>query len=71
MNRIPAARALLVLVSILGIVLVANAQNTYNGGGGVMAPSANVKPPGLKNVGIEQRLNEQVPANLAFRDETG
>jgi protein SCO1/2 len=70
-NRIPAARALLVLVSILGIVLVANAQNTYNGGGGVMAPSANVKPPGLKNVGIEQRLNEQVPANLAFRDETG
>jgi protein SCO1/2 len=65
------ARALLVLVSMLGFVLVANAQNTYSGGGGIMAPSANVKPPGLNNVGIEQRLNEQVPANLAFRDETG
>jgi protein SCO1/2 len=46
-------------------------QNMYSGGGGIMAPSANVKPPGLKNVGIEQRLNAQVPADLAFRDETG
>jgi len=36
-----------------------------------MAPSANVKPPGLTNVGLEQRLNAQVPADLAFRDETG
>jgi protein SCO1 len=57
---------------VLGSVLLANAQNMYNGGGGgIMAPSANVKPPGLNNVGIEQRLNEQVPANLEFRDETG
>jgi len=47
------------------------AQNMYSGGGGIMAPSANVKPPGLTNVGIEQRLNAQVPADLAFRDETG
>ena len=36
-----------------------------------MAPSANVKPPGLKNVGIEQRLDAQVPGDLVFRDETG
>jgi len=43
----------------------------YSGGGGIMAPSANVKPPGLTNVGLEQRLNAQVPADLAFRDETG
>jgi len=39
--------------------------------GGIMAPPANVRPPGLKNVGIEQRLNEQIPPNLVFRDETG
>ena len=32
---------------------------------------ANMRPPGLKHVGIEQRLNEQVPLDLAFRDETG
>ena len=38
---------------------------------GVMSPPANVRPPGLKNVGIEQHLNEQIPPELAFRDETG
>ena len=38
---------------------------------GTMSPPANVRPPGLKNVGIEQRLNQQVPLDLAFRDETG
>jgi protein SCO1/2 len=35
------------------------------------APPANMRPPGLKHVGIEQHLNEQVPLNLAFKDETG
>lgn len=30
-----------------------------------------VKPPGLENVGIDQRLNEQVPLDLEFKDETG
>ena len=39
--------------------------------GGLMAPPSNVRPPGLRDVGIEQRLNEQVSPNLAFRDETG
>jgi protein SCO1/2 len=38
---------------------------------GIMSPPANVRPPGLKNVGIEQRLNEQIPPGLAFRDEGG
>jgi protein SCO1/2 len=38
---------------------------------GVLSPPANVRPPGLKNVGIEQRLNEQVPLGLVFRDESG
>jgi len=38
---------------------------------GILSPPANVRPPGLKNVGIEQRLNEQIPLDLAFRDETG
>jgi protein SCO1 len=30
-----------------------------------------VAPPGLVDVGIDQRLNEQVPLKLAFRDEQG
>ena len=38
---------------------------------GILSPPANVRPPGLKNVGIEQRLNEQIPPELAFRDEAG
>jgi protein SCO1 len=38
---------------------------------GTMSPPANVRPPGLKNVGIEQHLNEQIPAALTFRDESG
>jgi protein SCO1/2 len=38
---------------------------------GILSPPANVRPPGLKNVGIEQHLEEQIPADLAFRDETG
>ncbi|PYV88720.1 MAG: SCO family protein [Acidobacteria bacterium] len=38
---------------------------------GIMSPPANVRPPGLANVSIEQRLGEQVPGNLEFRDESG
>ena len=38
---------------------------------GIMSPPANVRPPGLKNVGIEQHLNQQLPLDLAFVDETG
>ncbi|PYX72894.1 MAG: SCO family protein [Acidobacteria bacterium] len=40
-------------------------------GGGIMAPPANQRPPGLANVGIEQHLSEQIPQNLTFRDESG
>jgi len=36
-----------------------------------MAPPANQRPPGLANVGIEQHLNEQIPPDLTFRDESG
>ena len=62
------ARSILqgVLVAIAG--LGAFAQDM---GQGVMAPPANVRPPGLKNVSIEQHLNEQLPLSLSFRDETG
>ena len=38
---------------------------------GILSPPANVRPPGLKNVGIEQHLNEQIPPALGFRDEAG
>src|SRR5262249_57047526 len=38
---------------------------------GIMSPPANVRPPYLTNVGIEQHLDGQVPADLAFVDDTG
>ena len=38
---------------------------------GILSPPANVRPPGLKNVGIEQHLDEQIPPDLTFRDDTG
>jgi protein SCO1/2 len=38
---------------------------------GIMSPPANVRPPGLKNIGIEQHLDEQIPPDLTFREETG
>jgi protein SCO1/2 len=38
---------------------------------GIMSPPANMRPPRLENVGIEQHLDAQVPRDLPFRDETG
>jgi protein SCO1/2 len=60
-NWVVAAAALLLSVSAWG-----QGMNR-----GIMSPPANVRPPGLQNVGIEQRLNEQIPPDLTFRDETG
>ncbi len=34
-------------------------------------PSAQVSPADLSNVGIDQRLDQQVPLDLQFKDETG
>lgn len=38
---------------------------------GAVTPPPNLRPPGLKHVGIEQNLNQQIPPGLEFRDETG
>lgn len=38
---------------------------------GIMSPPTNVRPPNLQNVGIEQHLDGQVPADLAFVDDSG
>ena len=35
------------------------------------AQAQNVRPAPLRDVGIDQRLNEQLPLDLTFRDETG
>jgi protein SCO1/2 len=38
---------------------------------GMMSPPANMRPPGLEQVGITQKLDAQLPLDLKFRDETG
>jgi protein SCO1/2 len=61
-------RILIAAFSALLVTLPAFGQGMTKG---IMSPPANVRPPGLLNVGIEQHLDEQIPADLNFRDETG
>jgi len=51
-------------------ILIASAfgQGMNNG---IMSPPANVRPPGLKNVGIQQNLNQPIPPDLMFQDDLG
>ena len=51
------------------LVSGAFAQNMNTGG--LMAPPASAKPIGMEDVGIQQRLEQQIPLELTFRDETG
>jgi len=55
----------------LAIVLLASSAFGQMMSKGIMSPPANVRPPKLENVGIEQHLDGQVPPDLTFRDETG
>src|SRR2546429_6617393 len=57
-----------ILLAILTLCSAALGQGMTKG---IMSPPANVRPPGLKKVGIEQHLNEQIPPKLIFRDENG
>lgn len=68
-RALPVFARAFVVTSILS--LFAAAASAQGMGPSIMSPPSNVRPPGLKNVGIEQRLNEQLPLSLAFRDETG
>jgi protein SCO1/2 len=60
-----------IAISILGTTLLAGTAFGQGMTQGIMSPPANMRPPGLKNVGIEQHLNDQIPPDLNFRDETG
>ncbi len=54
--------------AMVGVVLLAGMAQAQL----FMPPeSKTVAPPGLEGVGIDQRLNEQVPLDLTFKDETG
>src|SRR6266571_4982591 len=55
----------------LVMVLLAGTASGQGMGSGIMSPPPNVRPPGLKNVGIQQNLNQQIPPDLIFTDDLG
>jgi protein SCO1 len=56
---------------ILSLILLTTAAFGQGMSKGIMSPPANVRPPYLQNVGIDQHLDAQVPADLAFTDDSG
>jgi len=65
----PSAQAVVAL--LLGMLLWVTTAGGQAMTQGIVSPPANLRPPGLKHVGIEQHLNQQIPPSLSFRDETG
>ena len=59
------------LLSLATILVLASAAFGQAMTQGIMSPPANVRPPYLQNVGIEQHLDAQIPPDLAFTDDTG
>jgi protein SCO1/2 len=61
------------MLARVGVAMLLLAVSAWGQGmsKGIMSPPANVRPPRLENVGIEQRLDRPLPPDLAFRDETG
>jgi protein SCO1/2 len=56
------------VVSLLVVLLLAASVRAQQPDVG---QPATAQPDALRDVGVDQRLNEQVPLDLAFRDETG
>src|SRR5689334_19581861 len=56
------------VIIVIGAAAIAHAQ-PYKDRQSAIA--ASVLPPGLRNVGLDQKLKEQVPLDLRFRDEAG
>jgi protein SCO1/2 len=63
--------SLMIAAILLGTITLCSAALGQGMSKGIMSPPANVRPPGLKNVGIEQHLNEKIPPELTFQDENG
>jgi protein SCO1/2 len=63
LNSITAMAASLVFMTATAV-----GQGMTNG---ILSPPASIRPPGLKNVGIQQNLNQPVPLDLMFTDDLG
>jgi protein SCO1/2 len=60
-----------IAVYVLALVGVAQAQPFRGQMGSLSSPPTDKRPPMLKQVGIEQHLDQQISPDLAFRDESG
>jgi protein SCO1 len=57
---------------VLGVLVVlATSALAQNMSTGIMGPPASAKPVGMDDVGIHQRLEQQIPLDLTFLDESG
>ena len=67
------ATAVVITAAIAAAAVPAHAQPAQPAGAPMEAPGspANAKPGLLNKIGIDQRLNERVPLDLMFKDETG
>jgi protein SCO1 len=66
-NQIRGSLAKLAAIVVLAAVCAFGQGMTS----GIMSPPANVRPPGLKNVGLQQNLNQPLPLDLTFTDDLG
>lgn len=66
-----AVKPLFVQLAILGVATLAVAQAPSSFRDKSMAPPSQVAPADLANIGIDQRLNQAIPLDLEFTDESG
>ena len=62
-------KALLGASLLAGLIAVAQPPSAFMRDGS--KPAAQVTPDELKNVGIDQRLDQELPLDLQFKDEAG
>ena len=67
----PEQRAKSILAAAASVFLLAASAGGQGMTSGILSPPANVRPPGLKNVGIRQNLNQPIPPDLVFQDDRG
>lgn len=64
-------RAQSILAAAASVFLLAASASGQGMTSGILSPPASVRPPGLKNVGIRQNLNQPIPPDLVFEDDRG
>ncbi len=67
-RMLPRSRRTSTLLALLLLAATAWGQPMSKG---ILSPPTSTRPPGLKNVGIQQNLNQQIPADLVFTDDLG